>query len=189
MCTPGALDIFREVRLYTTLWGQDRRWQKSRVPMENMGLGWRSLGSSLDLAVAKPCVDVGCTGAQPVSMLLAWHPGTGGSDGTSCHSPLTLQPWAGWQHFHWVLRVVCLGLSTWQGHGKGTDTQSTGQSLVFPNNPMVLPFFSMGARSWPGGGEGREILGRSFPQGAPRVGLDGTWCYRSSSQLPLAGRC
>lgn len=43
MCTPGALDIFREVRLYTTLWGQDRKWQKSHVPMENTGLGWRSL--------------------------------------------------------------------------------------------------------------------------------------------------
>lgn len=29
---------------------------------------------------------------------------------------------AGWQHLQWVLRVVWLGLSTWQGHGKGTDT-------------------------------------------------------------------
>lgn len=39
MCTPGALDIFREVRLYTTLWGQDKRWQKSHLPMGNMGWG------------------------------------------------------------------------------------------------------------------------------------------------------
>lgn len=162
MCTPGALDIFREVRLYTTLWGQDRRWQKRHVPMENMGLEWRSLGSSLDLAVAKPCVDVGCTEAQPVSMLLAWHPGTGGSDGTSCHSPLTLQPWAGWQHFQWVLRVVCLGLS--RDMGKGQTLRALASHLCSQTIPWSSHFFLCVLDH----GQGEERGGRSLVGHFPR---------------------
>lgn len=73
-----------------------------------------------------------------------------------CSSPLTLWPQAGWQHLQWVLRMVWLGTSTWQGCGKGMGAWSGNQSDVFPNSPVVLLWFSMCARSWLGGGRRGE---------------------------------
>ena len=53
MCTPGALDIFREVLLYTTLQGQDRKQQKIHVP-KGPGGGHR-VPAGTWVAVSKAC--------------------------------------------------------------------------------------------------------------------------------------
>lgn len=141
MCTPGALDIFREVRLYTTLWGQDRKQRKSRVPTGDMGLEWRSLGGCWDPG---GCFHVLCGwgGGLVPSQCPCPSPSVLGQE-VGCGSPLTLQPQAGWQHPHWVLRMVWLGKSTWQGRGKGTGTWSEVQPVVFPQSPLRLPWFSV----------------------------------------------
>lgn len=186
MCTPGALDIFREVRLYTTLWGRDRTGGDRRAmsPWRAQGWGgdhWVGLGPGCFQALCG-CEVHWSPARVPSALLASWdrwnqlpQPPDPAAPGKVAASPVGAQGGlAGLEHM----------AGTW-----GRDRQSSSHSLVFPNNPTVLPFFSACAKSWPGGGEGREILGRSLPQGAPMVELDGTWCYRSSSQLPLAGRC